>query len=210
MPGMLSARRYVRTQGELPEYLTLYEMTDLSVLSSAPYFALLNNPSEWSRSMRPSFRGFLRVCCARVATRGGGIGTCLATLIAGEGTDLSSPDLADLMEKIATSAGAIAAAHIIKTDAGVPPVPFKIDGASDSNEVAGALLFEGFDEACLIDAIDRYLPELRRLGLDDAADPPSFYRLTYALNSASLGRLHPRSAADLRGEVGYERSHADG
>ena len=59
--GMLRARRYDGGQGPLPEFLTLYELTSSAVLSSAPYRQLLENPTPWSRSMRPSFRDFFRV-----------------------------------------------------------------------------------------------------------------------------------------------------
>ena len=50
IPGMLRARRYHRGEGPLLEFLTLYELESNAVLASAPYRALLETPTSWSRS----------------------------------------------------------------------------------------------------------------------------------------------------------------
>src|SRR6185312_4574290 len=60
VPGMLSARRYERIEGALPQFFTLYGLESLDALTSQAYRRLLDNPTEWSRRMRPAFRGFMR------------------------------------------------------------------------------------------------------------------------------------------------------
>src|SRR3569623_329456 len=93
VPGMIGARRYVKSSGPLPAYLTLYAMDDTAVLKSEAYRSLLDNPTAWSRAMRPSFRGVMRLCCRRLLTLGGGLGGALAGIVVNDGIDLRSPAL---------------------------------------------------------------------------------------------------------------------
>src|SRR3954453_2827248 len=81
VPGMVGARRYVRAQGPLPEHSTLYALDDTAVLKSDPYRALLENPTAWSRAMRPSFRDVMRIACRRLLSVGGGLGGSLAACV---------------------------------------------------------------------------------------------------------------------------------
>lgn len=201
VPGMRSARRYVRTSGDLPEYLTLYEMTDVSVLSSPPYLKLLNHPTEWSRSMRPSFRGFLRVCCNRVATFGGGMGTVLAAIVIedGKGVDLTAPALQDLAARIVASPSAVTASHIIQADPRVPTVPFQINGDRDAPAVAGVLLLEGFDRRDLAEALKGFGSDLSTCGVGPTTTRLGFYGLAYGLTIASLGKIRTLAATDYLG-----------
>ncbi|MCF8482464.1 MAG: hypothetical protein K9H25_18730 [Rhodospirillum sp.] len=199
VPGMRSARRYVRTGGELPEYLTLYEMTDVSVLSSPPYLRLLNHPTEWSGSMRPSFQGFMRICCTRLATQGGGLGSSLAAMVVEDGIDLNAPELTGIIDWIVSSPGGIVAAHIIRKDPEVPAVPFQMNGANPKPSVQGALLFEGFDESDVVEELERFAPCFAQINMAGAMASVTYYSFAYALTSESLGRVVPLSVADFRG-----------
>lgn len=79
VPGIHSGRRYVAAQAATQRYFTLYELETLSVLSSPAYKHLVDNPTPWSRSMRPSFRNFLRYPCTTTLSLGRGNGGALAT-----------------------------------------------------------------------------------------------------------------------------------
>ena len=79
VPGILSGRRYVAAQATIHRYFTLYELETLSALSSPEYKHLVDNPTPWSRSMRPSFRNFLRYPCTTTLSLGRGSGGALAT-----------------------------------------------------------------------------------------------------------------------------------
>jgi hypothetical protein len=59
VPGFLRGRRYAATGGGLP-FFTLYETRDVAVLSSAAYLERLNNPTDWTRRVLPTFRHMLR------------------------------------------------------------------------------------------------------------------------------------------------------
>ena len=55
IPGFLRGRRYISLSGT-PEYFTLYEVQDKSVLTGADYLARLNSPTEWTTRSVHRFR----------------------------------------------------------------------------------------------------------------------------------------------------------
>lgn len=59
VPGFLRGRRYA-AGGDGPAFFTLYETQDATVLSSPPYLSRLNNPTEWTRRVLPTFRRMVR------------------------------------------------------------------------------------------------------------------------------------------------------
>ena len=59
-PGFLGATRYADLLGDGPKYFTLYELTTLDALGTAEYQRLVQEPTSWSRSMRPSMGDFIR------------------------------------------------------------------------------------------------------------------------------------------------------
>jgi len=79
VPGILSGRRYIDRDAAHHRYFTLYELDSLAVLASPAYKNLVDNPTTWSRSMRTSFRNFLRYPCATRLSLGRGHGGALAT-----------------------------------------------------------------------------------------------------------------------------------
>ncbi|HXG04754.1 MAG TPA: hypothetical protein VNO23_15230 [Candidatus Binatia bacterium] len=66
VPGFLRGRRYAATGGGTG-FFTLYEVRDHGVLSSAAYLERLNNPTDWTRKVLPTFRGMVRTIYERVA-----------------------------------------------------------------------------------------------------------------------------------------------
>ena len=73
IPGFLRASRWVAVDGS-PRYLVIYEVSDLPVLSGAPYLDRLNNPTPWTARMMVNFRGMARGFCRIVANSGAGLG----------------------------------------------------------------------------------------------------------------------------------------
>lgn len=187
VPGMLGARRYKRVAGPLPEYLTLYSMLDTDVLRSEPYQKLLDGPTEWSRSMRPAFRGFTRLCCRRVASYGGGAGGVLCATLVDDTVDLRSTELHRALRGL-PARDPFVAVHVIERDTSIPDIPFRIGGDSPDFPDHGAILVEGFDEAILRDGIPDILAALDVSNIG-VATTLTTYRLAYALDIASLGRL---------------------
>lgn len=79
IPGFLRGRRGVSISGSL-RYFILYEVKDLAVLISQPYFERLNHPTPWTQSVMPSFRNMNRTLCKVTASFGTGVGTHLLTI----------------------------------------------------------------------------------------------------------------------------------
>ena len=75
--GFFAATRYVALPGTTPRYFTLYELERLNCLASAAYKDLVDSPSPWSASMRPSFSNFLRQTYSVDATSGTAAGVGL-------------------------------------------------------------------------------------------------------------------------------------
>lgn len=153
VPGMLSARRYVGGDGPLPPYLTLYDLQGLDVLGSPPYRKLLERPTAWSSSMRPSFRAFLRLACRKLAGVGGGIGGAVmaTTLGLAEGADLAGAagELPGVLSG-ALAIPAVTAAHIAIVAPEIPSVPFTIGGEMPDYPRDAVLLLEGYDREALV------------------------------------------------------------
>jgi len=69
IPGFRRGRRYVR-RGHSPEWLTLYEASDLDVLTSAEYLARLNSPTPQTTSTLRFFRNTSRAVCRLMGSAG--------------------------------------------------------------------------------------------------------------------------------------------
>jgi hypothetical protein len=197
VPGMIGARRYVKSGGPLPDYLTLYAMNDTDVLRSDAYRSLLENPTAWSRAMRPHFHSFMRLCCRRLLSIGGGLGGALAAIVVDDATDLRSEALRKGLESLLQEPG-ILAAHVLERDRDVPDVPFKIGGATPDFPTAGAIFLEGYDEKTLHLLLPAIRAALAGIGAGEIEKTLTTYTLAYALDRASLQRvvtLAPRAQA---------------
>ncbi|MBN9076145.1 MAG: hypothetical protein BGN87_11900 [Rhizobiales bacterium 65-79] len=73
IPGFHRGRRYIAERGS-PEYFTLYEAADESVLTGSEYLARLNNPTDWTREATSAFRNTERGVCRIVHSTGTGDG----------------------------------------------------------------------------------------------------------------------------------------
>ena len=72
VPGFRSGRRF-RARGCDPEFLSIYEVDSVGVLSSAAYLERLNGPTDWTQRMMPMFRD-MRRCVCTVKARAGSVG----------------------------------------------------------------------------------------------------------------------------------------
>jgi hypothetical protein len=181
VPGMLRARRYDGGQGPLPEFLTLYELTSSAVLASAPYRQLLENPTPWSRSMRPSFRDFFRVGHQVVLSRGGGVGgALLVTTLDGVLDPVACAAVADAVLQ-ATAASAM---HFVAKDPTVEPVPFAVAGAGRAD--GAAIMVESYALDTLHDVATVLDQTLDRHGIAPGRAPWTNYNLAYVLEKDDL------------------------
>jgi len=79
IPGFIRAQRWVSSASG-PRYFVVYEVTDVGVLSSAPYLERLNHPTPWTSRIMPSFRGMVRGFCRLEHGHGSVLGTTGMTL----------------------------------------------------------------------------------------------------------------------------------
>jgi hypothetical protein len=77
--GILTGRRYVAMERSDKRYFTLYELASLAALDGPRYKDVVDRPTAWSASMRPSFRNFFRRPCDLVCSVGIGTASSIAT-----------------------------------------------------------------------------------------------------------------------------------
>lgn len=80
IPGFLIGKRLINHNLDRYRYGTIYTGENVEVFRSPAYLERLNNPTDWSLEVQPSFRNFLRVACDRLASSGRGNGGALATI----------------------------------------------------------------------------------------------------------------------------------
>jgi hypothetical protein len=118
IPGFLRGRRYIALSGT-PEYFTLYEVKDRSVLTGPDYLARLNSPTEWTTRSVQHFRNTSRSLCdvelSLGAGSGGVIGTIRFDCEPGLDTDILDKLSRSTLPEV-TKAPAICAAHICRAD----------------------------------------------------------------------------------------------
>ena len=118
IPGFRRGRRFI-SPAHSPEWLTLYETDDLSVVTSAPYLARLNAPTPATVSALAHFRNTSRAACRVVHSCGASTGGHVLAM------RLSVPQASrdpmcrylrdDVFPRLTASSG-IAACHLLAAD----------------------------------------------------------------------------------------------
>ncbi len=72
IPGFLRGSRWINREG-CPRYFVMYEVADLDVLASTPYFERLNSPSPWTSRMMAHYQGMTRGLCRGAGSFGAGL-----------------------------------------------------------------------------------------------------------------------------------------
>jgi len=118
VPGFLRGRRYVAVAGA-PEYFTLYEAANTSVLAGSHYLERLNNPTPATRHVIPAyFRNMVRGVCHVRFSAGVGIGGAIVTLRLGATPDQAVELERRIAERLATIAATsrVTGAHLCVAD----------------------------------------------------------------------------------------------
>jgi hypothetical protein len=79
IPGFHRGRRYLAEYGA-PEYFTLYEAANETVLAGPEYLQRLNNPTDWTREATAAFRNTERGVCGIAHSIGSGDGGYMLTV----------------------------------------------------------------------------------------------------------------------------------
>ncbi|AZO81037.1 MULTISPECIES: DUF4286 family protein [unclassified Bosea (in: a-proteobacteria)] len=136
VPGILRATRY-RTSGGSPEYLTVYDLADIAVLTSPDYRRLAEQPDVVTQAMRPYLRDPLRLACRSLVAADCSHGELLIML--------RMPDVsaAQVAEWLAGQASATVRLGRTAPDAGGHPIM----GQAGMPQEAVALVFAAASEA---------------------------------------------------------------
>jgi hypothetical protein len=162
IPGFLRGTRWVAKSGA-PRYLVLYEVERLETLASPAYLERLNNPSPWTQTMMPHYRGMTRGLCSVVSSHGHGMGHwgLLLRFQPGQGKDaaLESWLSQEVLPRLPGQRG-LSSVHLLRS--GLTPAMTaeqRIRGADSG--VDWALLVTGFEQSAV--------EELALAGLSAAA-----------------------------------------
>lgn len=154
LPGFKRGRR-CRSNGEAAEeYFLMYEVDDLSVLTSEAYLARLNDPTPWSTRIIPTIRNMTRTLCRTLFSVGGGLGTEILTIRFSAGGKRRSSIVNWLLDgrlsEVAARRG-IVGAHLLEGDeaaSGVQTDEARLRGGGD--QIAElALIVEGYHPEAL-------------------------------------------------------------
>ncbi|MBG86510.1 MAG: hypothetical protein CMO80_06375 [Verrucomicrobiales bacterium] len=154
--GIEGFRRGRRCRGvdESPEqYFLMYEVDDLSVLTSDAYLTRLNNPTPWSARIIPTIENMNRTLCNVRYSYGGGLGTIMLTMRFSAAPDREN-ELSDWLAVNLNSLPArrgVVGAHLAVGDldaSGVTTDEIRLRGGSDQH-VDQVLLVDGYEEASL-------------------------------------------------------------
>jgi hypothetical protein len=185
--GVLSGRRYVARERSEDRYFTLYELEGLAALAGPEYVDVVEHPTAWSLSMRPSLRRFQRYPCSTLISLGAGIAGSIATFRFGlADAALNAARASVVLEPFLVIAG-ITSVHLGRTEA---DITFPIRNASTSDEAETAspfvLLVEGADRAAL-DGIATDIAEAVERGFGAHRTPVwKSFDLAYAIDRSSL------------------------
>lgn len=184
VPGMIRAVRYANGKGDLPRYFTLYVLEDITVLNRPEYVHLLNNPTSWSRSMRPDFSRFFRLPCRTETSTGAGVGGWAVLCLVTEQPDDDA--LAAMIDEL-TGQAPVTAVHYGVRDESSADVPFSI-GVDNTDEPFAVLMVEGFDEDALTNAVETVTSAYAlRVNVSKATS----YAVAFLLKAESAPDVHP-------------------
>lgn len=174
--GFLRAHRYVLIVGSQPKYFTLYALRELAALSSDAYLRIVNEPTAWSRGMRPDMRNFIRRICRTRVSQGGGVGGFAAI---GLSTSSDVADARALCDRLSGMDG-ISGTHFGTIDGQAKSLPITVAQGTPPFEPSGLFIIEGYDEHALAASCravgDTLVP----------AEGWSFYKLAFELSKSDL------------------------
>lgn len=206
IPGFLAGRRCVAAvAGSARRYFTFYELESLAALQSAAYAEVVDRPTDWSRSMRPSLRNVVRRACSTMVSLGAGGGRAVAVVELSVRAPTHTSDMAGAAAALQplVDAGGIVGVHLgIEDEAAATTHPLHatwtgtaVDSASDRRRFV--LLLEGTSANKMADVPGPAMSMLRQaLGRDLQISTQMTYEVATWVERSHLapssGRQPPR------------------
>ena len=202
-PGFQRSRRGVNQHVDRQRFFTLYEGDALETFVSSEYLASLNEPTEWTNSVAPHFRNFLRCACQVAHSSGRGVGGALASFRGGlpEGCDeqdfykVLREWLEDLQNDPRVSGVHLAFAR--KEISNAPTTETRIRPPMHEDDFDFVLIVESYG-LCEADALTLEVAEVLK-GLRVTGLVSQQYDIAYTLQE---GDLTPESVADALNRTG--------
>jgi hypothetical protein len=186
VPGFHNARRYLAVDGA-PRYAALYETDDAGVLTSEPYRARLDAPTEMTGSIMPAFRNMSRTVMECDYRNVRGLGVLLDLVVVERMGDPAVQLLtADLMARLSKDPAFEGLALL--SSAKLPPVSGTAEGklrSAPDASIGAAALVHWADLPGHRPPDPR--PALGAAGLHPSAKPGGRYRLLAARGRFELG-----------------------
>lgn len=184
VPGFLRGRRCVAERGS-PEWFTLYEVDRTSTLAGADYLARLNNPTEWTRRVVPSFTNVTRSLCRTKLSTGNGVGGVMLTLRCD-----AAPERAAELERFFEEAvprwaerPQVHGAHLCRLELEASSVQTEERKArANANRLAEFVVMVEASQAGALDPVQRELGRDRLVAAGASGDSPlevGLYRLEF-------------------------------
>lgn len=185
IPGFLRGSRYIAAAPDTrPEFLTLYEIADAAVATSAPYLGRLEAPTAWTKRATAHFRNTSRALTRAVASYGPGSGGVVGTLRL-DGSNEGQAALAKLHHHLDRFDGIarmprVSGAHLCMTnvEASTARTAESRERADILSAPIGAVLIEGCDVATVSGAL---VALTSGIGIKDVSAHAGVYRLEHQL-----------------------------
>jgi hypothetical protein len=182
IPGFLRGTRWVATETQ-PRYFVLYEVDNLSTLTSPAYLERLNNPSPWTTKIMPSYRGMSRGLCSVSGSFGTGLGGASLlvrfTPVPDAKPSLRERLLKDVLPRLPSTPG-LGSAHLLE-GAATPSMTKEQSIRGADAPVDWAVLVIGYDEDALAELAGHELDPDRLRSLGGSQTVSSIFRLDYSL-----------------------------
>ena len=182
IPGFVRGTRWTALLGE-PRYFGMYEVEELSTLTSQAYLERLNNPTPWTSKIMPSYRSMSRGFCSVTGSFGFGLGS-VGLLIrfkpqAGAEAAARRRLLEEILPGLPSRRG-IGSAHLFE-GAVAPPMTNEQRIRGGDAGVDWALLVTGYSQDAMAGLMQADLGNARLEAQGARSVASALYRMDYAL-----------------------------
>jgi hypothetical protein len=173
VPGFLGVRVFRARLAEHCRYFILYRLEQASVLSSEPYLARLNAPTEWSRRIMPILQNFIRGGGGVVAEAVHGDGAMVIPIICQQHEVARARGMLDHLAAL----DRVVAARLFEVQrSGTEIATNEKSMRTNDRSFPALLLVEALSDAALDAAVDELQNAVR------IAAPPARYDQVFALD----------------------------
>ena len=187
IPGFIRGTRWVSLRGQ-PRYFVMYEVAQLTTLTSEAYLQRLNNPTPWTSKIMTRYRGMSRGFCSVSASFGFGLGH-VGLLIRFKAPTAREARMrtwlvAEVLPQLPSKIG-IGSAHLLEGSL-TPQMTEEQRIRGTDADVDWAILTTGYSQDALAELSSVELGALRLAELGAASVNEATYRLDYSLSHDEL------------------------